>query len=114
MLMTMKLAQRPFLAVKEGRKTVEMRLYDEKRKKLSVGDFVEFVNLDYPEQTVKTVVKGIRTFSNFAELYTNYTKSQMGYLPNEIANPKDMEKYFSAEKQKKYGMVVAIEIELAK
>ena len=110
--MTMKLAEKPFRAVKNGSKTVEMRVYDEKRKKLSVGDTIEFLNMDNPEESVLVVVNGIRTFLNFAELYTNYTKSQMGYDQSEVANPKDMDKYFSAEKQRKYGAVVAIEIAL--
>lgn len=110
MQMTMKLAQKPFLAVGDGKKTVEMRLLDEKRKKLSAGDIIEFINMDNPEQTVKTKVVAVKVYANFAELYTNYTKSQMGYEADEVADPKDMEKYFSLEKQKKYCAVVAIEI----
>lgn len=33
----------------------------------------------------------------------------MGYDKDDIANPKDMEKYYSKEKQEKYG-VIGIEI----
>ena len=37
----------------------------------------------------------------------------MGYNENEIANPKDMEQYYSKEEQDKYG-VLGIEIKVVK
>jgi len=114
MIMTMKLAEKPFRAIKEGRKTIEMRLYDEKRKHLSAGDIIEFINLDNPDERVQTTVLAIHIYSSFAELYTNFSKREMGYDDDEVADPKDMEKYFSPEKQKKYPAVVGIEISLKK
>ncbi|MBQ8468926.1 MAG: ASCH domain-containing protein [Clostridia bacterium] len=114
MIMTMKLAEKPFRAIKEGRKTIEMRLYDEKRKHLSAGDIIEFINLDNKEEVVQTKVLAIHIYSSFAELYTNFSKKEMGYGDDEVADPKDMEKYFPLEKQQKYGAVVGIEIELLK
>ena len=40
----MKLNPSPFKMIKEGNKTIELRLYDEKRKMISVGDTITFVN----------------------------------------------------------------------
>lgn len=45
------------------------------------------------------------------ELYKHFNKVSMGYKKSELADPKDMEKYYSKEEQAKYG-VVGIEIEL--
>ena len=98
----------PFTKVKAGTKTVELRLYDEKRKKLKAGDFIEFTNRkDLEKLTVK--ILGIHRYDSFEELYTHYDKVSMGYEKDEEANPKDMEKYYSKQMQDENG-VVAIEI----
>lgn len=39
---TMKLKEDPFERMKNGTKTIEFRLYDEKRRKIKVGDEIEF------------------------------------------------------------------------
>ena len=33
-----------FIAIKEGWKTIEMRLNDDKRRKIQTGDIIEFTN----------------------------------------------------------------------
>lgn len=45
----MKLNDNPFAAIEKGEKTIELRLYDEKRKKINVGDEIEFscAGVDY-------------------------------------------------------------------
>lgn len=48
-------------------------------------------------------------YSSFEELYKHFDKIAMGYDKDDIANPKDMEKYYSKEEQDKYG-VIGIEI----
>ena len=42
----MKLKPEPFQKMREGKKTIELRLYDEKRQKVQVGDQIEFMNLE--------------------------------------------------------------------
>ena len=44
MIHEMNLHEDPFLLINAGYKTIEMRLYDEKRKKINVGDIIEFTN----------------------------------------------------------------------
>lgn len=41
----MKLQKSPFEKIKNGTKTVEFRLYDEKRRKINIGDQIEFSKL---------------------------------------------------------------------
>lgn len=38
----MKLQQKPFDSIKTGQKTIEMRLNDEKRRLINIGDEIEF------------------------------------------------------------------------
>ena len=106
----MKLQHAPFLAIKSGRKKIEMRLYDEKRSLIKVGDTVEFTDTETGEQLVCAVVN-LYLYSTFEQLYANHTKEEIGYFEGELADPKDMLAYYPKEEQEKYG-VVGIEIQL--
>lgn len=106
----MKLDKKPFEMIKSGRKTVELRLYDEKRRKIALGDKIIFQSLDSGETLAVTVLK-LHIYDSFAELYKHFDKVSMGYEENETANPKDMNKYYKPENQEKFG-VVGIEISL--
>lgn len=89
----------------------ELRLYDEKRQCIKIGDAIEFVNTKTQEQLVVRV-KSIHIFKNFTELYQSMPLLKCGYTEEDVAtaNPADMEKYYSKEQQAQYG-VVAFEIE---
>ena len=50
MLYLMKLQLNPFEKIQSGTKTIELRLNDEKRQLLSVGDKIEFSLVDNPEK----------------------------------------------------------------
>ena len=108
----MKLQNTPFLKIKKGKKTIEMRLYDEKRQKIKLHDIIEFTDMETNEKMCVEVIK-INLFNDFGELYKNLDKTLLGYDKNEIASPNDMNIYYSKEEQEKYG-VVGIEIKLIK
>ncbi len=108
----MRLHPEPFKNIKNGTKTIELRLNDEKRQLLNVGDILEFTNrLD--DEKLCTKIIGLHHYDNFRELYKHFDKVSMGYREDEEANPEDMEKYYSKEEQEKYG-VVGIEVEVIK
>ena len=44
MIHKMNLWNDSFIAIKEGWKTIEMRLNDDKRRKIQTGDIIEFTN----------------------------------------------------------------------
>ena len=109
----LRLNKKPFESIKNGEKTVEMRLYDEKRQKINIGDYIVFKLRDNEEEQIKTVVQDVDVFLNFEQLYNAYDKTALGYKENEDASYKDMEEYYSKEEQAKYG-VVAITVEIVK
>lgn len=43
---SMNLNPSPFEMIKSGRKTIELRLYDEKRQCIEVGDYITFANTE--------------------------------------------------------------------
>ena len=106
----MKLQNNLFEMVKSGKKTIELRLFDEKRQKIKEGDQIVFTSTTTGETLHTTVVK-LHRFDNFDELYKSLPLLQCGYTPETIdkATPADMQQYYSAEAQKEYG-VVGIEI----
>ena len=108
----MNLCSEPFNSIKNKEKIYELRLLDSKRQKLKVGNTITFTNLDNKE-TLSVKVVRLHKFSSFEELYNNLPLDKCGYNKSNIskANPKDMEKYYSKEKQSQYG-VVGIEISL--
>lgn len=100
----MKLNNEPFECIKNGTKTIELRLNDEKRKLLTVGDYIEFTNRVTNEKLLVEVIDLFK-YNSFEELYKHFNKIEMGYSINEEANPKDMENYYSKEEQEKYGVL---------
>ncbi len=104
----MKLWNGSFEAIKSGRKTIEMRLYDEKRRLIKIGDEIEFTNLKTNE-TITYKVINLYKYDSFEELYKNHNKISIGYTKDELANPDDMLKYYTKEDIEKYG-VLGIEI----
>ena len=98
----MKLNNKPFVSIKNGTKTIEMRLNDEKRQLLKVNDIIEFTNRETLEK-MDVLVEWLYHFPSFALLYENFDKVALGYSETEEANPKDMEQYYSKEEQEKYG-----------
>ena len=99
-----------FDKIKAGTKTIEMRLYDEKRRLIKKGDIIEFENRSN-EEKIKAVVIDLHIFKSFKELYDKFDKIVLGYNEDEIALPKDMEQFYSDEEIEING-AVGIEVKL--
>lgn len=107
MLHKMKLNESPFERIKNGKKTIEFRLYDEKRQQIKIGDKIEFSKLpDLQEKLLVDVVELYRenTFENlFRKLYTDEDEINRKTI--------SMHQYYSSEKEKEYG-VLGIKIKI--
>ena len=101
----------PFGKIADGRKRYELRLYDEKRRQIAVGDTITFTCTD-DERTVTVRVTSLHPFASFADLYALLPLTECGYTEENVlsADPRDMEQYYSPEQQAQHG-VLAIEIE---
>ena len=107
----MKLFPAPFQKITEGRKTIELRLCDEKRQKIAEGDTIIFSQIGNTDIAVASVKK-LHRFSDFAELYEALPLEKCGYESTEVeaANHSDMEQFYSKEDIAKYG-VLGIELD---
>ena len=107
----MSLRPGPFAKIADGSKRWELRLHDEKRRLISVGDTITFT-CTANEHSVMVRVTALRPFPSFAELYNALPLDECGYTEEsaKTADPRDMEKYYPPEKQAQYG-VLAIGVE---
>ena len=100
----MKLREQPFEAIRSGRKTFELRLYDEKRRLVAIGDRIVFT-CEGESLTVR--VTALHRFESFAALYAALSPEACGYTKETAASadPRDMEQYYSPDEQRKYGVI---------
>ena len=108
-----KMIASPFAMIENREKTIELRLNDEKRRLINVGDEITFINTEDNRKTLKTEIVNIYKYKSFKELYADLPLLKCGYTKEDISNakPEDMIEYYSEEQQKKYG-VLGIEIKV--
>lgn len=106
----MGLQEKYFNDMKYDRKKIELRINDEKRQKLKIGDIINFKLEPERNKIIKTRIVNLTKYANFIEavdsipiLYLT-SDSKESYL-------RDLNQYYNEEEQTKYG-VLAIEIEI--
>lgn len=107
----MKLNPESFNLIKERKKTVEIRLLDEKRKALRIGEQIEFSKR--PELTEKVLVEiiDLKKLPDFQSLFEKFTITDFGY-PEDFDKKtflEDLYKIYPPEEEKLFG-VIAIKI----
>ena len=108
----MKLQPKYFDFIKYGTKRIELRLYDEKRKNIELGDKIVFKKEPELEEAVEATVVGLLRYESFKELFEDFDVS---LLANKSMTKEELlevlEEFYTVEKQEKYG-VLGIKIEL--
>ena len=103
----MRLHPEPFYKIKNGTKTIEIRLNDEKRRSIEVDDAIEFSLRTEPENIIRADVVSLSIFKTFKEAYDAFPLDQYG--ASDKNEWESMYQYYSPEDEKKYG-VLAIEV----
>lgn len=106
----LQLATIPFDAITSGVKTIESRLYDEKRQTIQLGDTIIFTNRENTDQTISVKVIGLLRYETFHDLFAHNNPAKFGgesveWLENQI------NEFYSIDDQKQDG-VIGIEFEL--
>ena len=70
MIHKMNLWNNSFIAIKEVRKTIEMRLNDDKRRKIQTGDIIEFTNTIEPPSYIFFEVRTILSILYVFDAYS--------------------------------------------
>ncbi len=108
---TLKLQPKYFDYINNGTKRIELRLYDEKRQKINIGDTIIFQKEPELETSMKVKVTGLLRYNTFEELFKDFdikVLADNSMTKEELLNV--LEEFYTAEKQKQYG-VIGIRIE---
>ncbi|NLK94699.1 MAG: ASCH domain-containing protein [Clostridiales bacterium] len=100
----MNLQDKFFNMVKSGNKTLEVRLLDDKRKKLMVGDTIEFSNST--NEKISVIIISIQIYDNFIDLLKDNNYLDIG-LNNSTEEEALNELYsiYPKEKSSKYKAI---------
>ncbi len=75
----MKLQANSFDKIKSKEKTIEIRLYDERRKGIRIGDIILFKKEPEQVETIKAEVVALLNYKTFADLGNDFAGSYFGY-----------------------------------
>jgi Uncharacterized conserved protein len=102
--MDMNLNHQPFMAIKNGTKTIEVRLNDEKRSQLKDGDRIKFTDLTTGE-SLMTEILGLERFKTFKDLFAKYSGPVIGSPADESIEELDLEnqEIYSRKLERQYG-----------
>ena len=107
----MNLQSKYFNYILNGTKKIELRLLDEKRKLINIGDTIEFTN-EKSNETFKVLVTNLYKYDTFENLFKDF---DISILADSSMTKKELidvlEKFYTKEKQNTYG-VVGIEVKL--
>ena len=107
----LKLQPRYYEYILGGTKDIEIRLYDEKRQKINLGDIIILKKEPELNESFKVKVVGLLRYENFEGLFKDFGVDRLAdksMKKSELLE--ELEKFYTKEKQKEYG-VLGIRIE---
>lgn len=106
----MNLQPKYFDFIKDGTKRIELRLYDEKRQSIQLGDIIEFAKSE--DEKFRAEVVGLLRYDSFADLFKDFDISILA--DSSMTKQELLEvlgEFYSEEKQAEFG-VIGIRIKL--
>lgn len=105
----MKLRPEYFDKILKGVKKYELRLNDEKRQNIKVGDFIEFTNGSNSEESIQLWVTSLSYYNSFKELLSfnnNHLEDIIGDFETSVSEfLYILGEIYPTEKQEKYGVL---------
>src|SRR3989344_860497 len=98
MLHAMKLQPYSFDKIKEGKKIIEVRLYDEKRRNIKIGDIIEFKKEPGQTEIIMVEVIELLNYKTFADLFSDFPASSFGH-PDKEGLLKSIYTFYSEEQE---------------
>lgn len=106
MLHQMKLQPKYFDYIQNGTKRIELRLNDEKRSIIKLGDEIEFLKEPLLDESIKVKVTGLLKYQNFSDLFEDFdisVLSDKSMTKQELLDV--LQEFYTVEKQKQYGVL---------
>ena len=100
----MDLRPKYFDFMKDGTKRIELRLYDEKRSQIELGDIIEFSKSK--NDKLKAEVIGLLHYKSFKDLFEDFDISILADASMTKEELLDiLSEFYAPEKQAQYGVV---------
>lgn len=106
MIHEMKLQKDYYEYIIHGTKRIELRLYDEKRKNINIGDTIRFLMEPELKKSFSVKVIGLLRYNSFEDLFNDFDISILAdksMTKNELI--KTLETFYTKENQRKYGVL---------
>ena len=110
----MGLFEGPFQSMITGRKTVEVRLNDEKRRHVQVGDLIKFTELPDKQEKLVVEVVGLKQFGSFRELYETIPAENFDGGGKSVDEMVDNTYEIYTREQERTGGTLAIQVKVLK
>ena len=107
----MKLHPKYFECILNGTKRIELRLNDEKRRLIKIGDLITFYKMPEEKESLTVKVVDLFRYDSFEDILNDYDISLVGDKDDtkeELINV--LNNFYTKEEQEKYG-VLGIKIE---
>ena len=98
-----------FEIVKNGKKDVEVRINDEKRRLLKVGDILVFLRRPNEDEEIRAKVVGLDYYDSFEDLVDHYEMERLylsGYTKEQYLS--EMNRFYTLEDQYDNGVVAIL------
>ena len=108
----MKLQPEYYNFILNGTKRIEIRLFDEKRQQIKIGDTIKFLKEPDLNDSFNTKVTGLLRYRSFEDMFKDFDisiLSDKSMTKEELVHV--LEQFYTKEKQEQYG-VLGIRIEL--
>ena len=108
----MKLQPKYYDFILNGTKRIEIRLFDEKRQQIKIGDTIKFLKEPELIESFNVKVVDLLRYNNFEEMFKDFDISALAdksMTKEELISV--LEEFYTKEKQEQYG-VLGIKIEL--
>lgn len=108
----MKLQSEYYEFISKGTKRIEIRLFDEKRKQINLGDTIQFLKEPELKESFEAKVIGLLRYNSFEDMFNDF---DISILADKNMSKEELisvlENFYPKEKQHKYG-VLGIRIEV--
>lgn len=105
----MGLYEGPFDSIKSGKKTVEVRLNDQKRRDLRKGDTIEFTKLPEENEKICVEIQGLKRCFSFREMYEDIPAEQFDAVGRDIEERVEtIHKIYSSDLEKDWGTLAIV------
>ena len=99
----MKLQPEYYNFIQNGTKRIEIRLFDEKRQQIKIGDTIKFLKEPELIESINAKVIGLLRYSSFEDMFKDFdisVLSDKSMTKEELIDV--LEKFYTKEKQKQY------------